>query len=381
MHSANAGAAASESPQTHKKDCSSTRYCEFALFSAGNPMTTDTILDSVSTTGTISVPGSIAGTIDALPMTGSSNTSFDHDWYRMTLIAGHQYDISAVGTSGTLNDVAIDLRDANGNLISSVFDGGVNGTASFGVASGTTGTFYLAISAGGNNPASLTGSYSINVVEEPIDTVLDNTSTTATLSVPGAATGIIDPVPMSGSSNTSFDHDWWRVTLTAGHQYTFSATGASDTPLNDIAIDLRDSSGNLLTNVVDGGTNGTASFAFTPSTPGTFYLTISAGGSNPGRVGGYSISAADNGISTVDAVPKDASTNFVLTTSSPVNGTIDAADVSGAIPDKDWYKVSLQAGHSYHFFTSANVSNLDTLGCCCHSPIRFQWAAYTVSTF
>ena len=55
------------------------------------------------------------------------------------------------------------------------------------------------------------------------DTVLDTTGTLATLTAgAGATTGAIDAVPETGSSNTTVDHDWYKVSLIANHKYTFS---------------------------------------------------------------------------------------------------------------------------------------------------------------
>src|SRR5438874_336276 len=98
----------------------------------------------------------------------------------------------------------------------------------------------------------------------------------------GTSNGTIDAVPESGSANTSFDHDWYKVVLTAGDSYAFSAQGVSGS-LNDVAIDLRDPSGTLIpsTGPTDGGPGGTARFTYTPSSSGTYFLAISAGGSSP----------------------------------------------------------------------------------------------------
>ena len=60
------------------------------------------------------------------------------------------------------------------------------------------------------------------------DTVLDTASTNASLVFGGTANlGTIDAVPVNGSFDTSLDHDWFAVNLTAGHNYAFSAQGLS----------------------------------------------------------------------------------------------------------------------------------------------------------
>src|SRR5690349_16916341 len=147
----------------------------------------DTLLDTTATIGVLTVGGAASATSDAVPMSGSANTSFDHDWYKVTLTAGHSYSFSAQGTSGTLNDVAIDLRDTGGsNFVTSVIDGGVNGTARFNYTPSLSGTYYFAISAGGSNPASLTGNDSISVTDNrtpSTDTLLDTIATIGVLTV------------------------------------------------------------------------------------------------------------------------------------------------------------------------------------------------------
>ena len=54
------------------------------------------------------------------------------------------------------------------------------------------------------------------------DTVLDTASTNASLVMNGTVTNTIDAAAMSGSFSTSFDHDWFAVSLVAGHSYSFS---------------------------------------------------------------------------------------------------------------------------------------------------------------
>src|SRR5713226_9942499 len=205
----------------------------------------DTVLDTASTNASLVMNGTVTNTIDAAAMSGSFSTSFDHDWFAVSLVAGHSYSFSAHGTSGTLNDVAIDLQNSSRNIQNAgMVDGGVNGTASFTYTATATGTFYLAISAGGSNPASLTGNYQISATDNGVpstDTVLDTASTNASLVMNGTVTNTIDAAAMSGSFSTSFDHDWFAVSLVAGHSYSFSAHGTSGT-LNDVAIDLQNSS-------------------------------------------------------------------------------------------------------------------------------------------
>src|SRR5579872_794205 len=100
-------------------------------------MANDVVLDTAATTSTLPVFGAILGTIDAVPESGSFNTLLDHDWYAVSLVAGHAYAFSAslfpFFTPETLNDLAVDLSDANRNILNTqgIVDGGLNGTARF----------------------------------------------------------------------------------------------------------------------------------------------------------------------------------------------------------------------------------------------------------
>ena len=317
---------------------------------------TDTVLDTAFTTAVISNGGTF-GNIDAAPETGSFDTSLDHDWLAVSLIAGHDYFFSGLAISGTFNDVAIDLRDSSRTILDSqgVVDRGTS-SSNFTYTATTSGTAYLDISAGGSNPAGQTGQYLVNYADAGTDTVLDTASTGASLTLGGSPnSGRINGVPESGSFDTSLDHDWFAVTLVAGHTYTFSAQGTSGS-LNDVAIAVRDSSRNILDSqgVVDAGANAASSFTYTATSSNTVYLDISAGGSSPAGVSGdYQITVTPGGIG--DTVLDTALTDAVVFAGGTF-GTIDAAPTNGSFNtslDHDWLAVTLIAGHDYVFSGSA----------------------------
>jgi len=123
--------------------------------------------------------GTQTGTIESAPEAGSQNTTVDHDWFQVSLIAGQTYTFGAAVTSGLTTDylgsAAIDLRTPSGALISNTLDDSVAPTFTY--TATTSGTYFLAISAGGSDTASQTFNYSISV--------LQNNAT------PGA--GVVDP--------------------------------------------------------------------------------------------------------------------------------------------------------------------------------------------
>jgi hypothetical protein len=136
--------------------------------------------------------GTTTGRIDGMPESGSFDTSLDHDWFAVSLIAGHVYTFSAQATPGpsdNLNDVAIDLRNSSRTILDSqgVVDAGANASSSFTYTATNSGTEYLDISGGGNNPAGLTGNYRITLVDTTTPPVLSNVAATVVFTEEAAA--------------------------------------------------------------------------------------------------------------------------------------------------------------------------------------------------
>jgi hypothetical protein len=94
-----------------------------------------------------------------------------------------------------------------------------------------------------------------------------STSTTATISVGGSAN---DQVDVFG------DHDWYRISLTAGQQITISLSGSGTNPLEDPYLNLRNSAGTILTYNDDSGGTRNAKIVFTATTTGTYYIDAGA---------------------------------------------------------------------------------------------------------
>ncbi|MFC2970485.1 hypothetical protein ACFOES_20495, partial [Acidimangrovimonas pyrenivorans] len=335
-----------------------TQHSSYDAFSvAAAPQTTDNALDTVSSTANLTMDGTTIGTIDAIPISGSYDTTVDHDWFKVILSAGHDYHFSAQPTAATLDTVAIDLRDGNGLVQTPIPEGSA---PDFYYTPQTSGTYYFAISAGGSDYASKTGGYQINVSDGGListdanDSVAGDTSTTLSLSPGQTLTGAINQTDLSGSV---VDHDWYRLSLTGGQSYHFTDQGLSGT-LDYTAIRIHDGNGNPLGTLADFS----SSLDFAAPTSGTYYLAVSAGGSGyADKVGDYSVTMTSLGTSLSDDFADSATDTSVaigaLAVDSSKTGYIGPADSNDTYGDKDVFQVSLQQGHSYDIeLKSAAVS-------------------------
>jgi hypothetical protein len=97
--------------------------------------------------------------------------------------------------------------------------------------------------------------------------ILASTSTTASITVGGIVTNLLE---------VAGDHDWFRITLTAGQSITISLSGSGATPVADTYLNLRDANGNILTHNDDSGGTLNSKIVFTATTSGTYYIDAGA---------------------------------------------------------------------------------------------------------
>lgn len=153
---------------------------------------------------------------------------------------------------------------------------------------------------------------------------------------------------VAGDIETSGDQDWFSITLTAGRQYQFDAQGTS---LSNTFLELRDSSGAVVTSDDDSGTGLNARISFTPTTSGTYFVVVSAVGSATGT---YSVAAQDLGVptTTLPGVTVSEGTSdapgSTATTDALVSGDTFSGELSSA-SDKDFVSITLTAGTEYTF--------------------------------
>ncbi|MFN9659926.1 MAG: pre-peptidase C-terminal domain-containing protein [Cyanobacteriota bacterium] len=280
---------------------------------------------NTTTTASISIGGSAAGVV---------NFSRDRDWFRVSLQGGRSYRFNLNGT--TLSDPTLALRNSTGTQLAfnDDFDGR-NSQISFNAT--TTGTYYL--DAGGFSSG--TGSYTLLAVDTtPTDDFTATTSTTGSIAIGGSATGVV---------NFNSDRDWFRVSLQGGRSYRFNLNG---TTLSDPTLALRNSTGTQL--AFNDDFNGLNSqISFNATTTGTYYL--DAGGYSS-RLGTYTLLAA----STTPAPSADDFAASISTTGSVAIGGSASGTVNFAV-DRDWFRLSLQAGRTYRFNLNANSLSDPTL--------------------
>jgi hypothetical protein len=159
------------------------------------------------------------------------------------------------------------------------------------------------------------------------DTVLGTTATTDSIALGTSLTGYI---------NTTGDHDWYSVTLTAGVTYLFNLVGSGAPALSLAYLYVHDSSGLALTY------GDFSQVVFVAPTSGTYYLDAAAFGDF--NAGQYTLSAAVS----PDFVAGGVSTTATVAVGSSVTGRIDTSN------DQDWYAVTLTAGVSYLFNVAAS---------------------------
>ena len=115
------------------------------------------------------------------------------------------------------------------------------------------------------------------------DGVQGSSATTTNVSVPGSYTG--------EAIDTSGDHDWYRVFLTAGQTYSFTTSAPQSGSGVDTILTLRDANGNQIATNDDIAYPGNtySQIRFTATTSGGYYLDVGAYSTG---TGGYTLTTA-----------------------------------------------------------------------------------------
>lgn len=165
------------------------------------------------------------------------------------------------------------------------------------------------------------------------DSVPGSTSTSYSIAVGGARANAV---------NFLGDHDWYRVTLTAGTRYQFNmnaTVNSSVRAMDDPFLRLRSGSGTVLASDDDSGGGNNSQISFTATSSGTYFL--DAGAYNNACTGCYTVTVRSLGS------PDDYAANTSeLATVSEGGSRTGVIESSG---DHDWFNVLLIAGRNYRF--------------------------------
>jgi Ca2+-binding RTX toxin-like protein len=279
----------------------------------------DTRTDNTAPFGTATVGGTAIGNIE---------TAGDRDWFQVTLTAGTTYRFNLAGTDsgfGTLFDPYLRLYNSAGTELAQDDDSGPGYESEILYTIATTGTYFLAAGAYADQGA---GTYALGVAatatpaDDFADSFTDTTASFGTLLIGGTRTGSIE---LSG------DRDWFRVSLTAGTQYSFDLmAGPSGLgTLSDPLIAIYNTAGALVGENDDNGTNLESRYTFTPTSTGFFYVEARGFGTNFGT---YTVSAVSgpftNGAD-VYTLPTPSQTWRALNGNDSITGSSGADTIYG----------------------------------------------------
>lgn len=298
----------------------------------------DTVPDSTSSTVTVAVNSSVAGTIE---------TTYDEDWYKVALTANVIYTIRLMGIgtgANTLDDPLIDgIYNSSGNYVSGFNNDGLisgpNGRdAMTTFVPASSGNYWIAAT----GDLGSTGTFTLSVTNSTggTDNVLATTATTASVTVGGAA--------VTGTIDNATDVDWFRVALTGGTTYTIRVRGlvsGNGTLADPVLAGVYDSGGNYIANTyVDDLTTRDAALTFVAPSTGNFYIAADGWSTYTGT---YTVDVA----ASANDVPGNTTSTATLAIGS--NATV----VMEQPYDHDWYAVTLTAGRTYQFTMSGTGTN------------------------
>ena len=313
---------------------------------------TDDYRSDTSTTGVVTVEGSVAGEIDY---------PGDRDWFAVDLEAGRTYRIDLEGWrtgAGTLYDPYLrGVHDADGNLIDGTTDNnlgtGYNSLVFF--KADEDDTYYVSAGASAGASEFSLGTYTLSVTDVT-DSITDDfaasTGTSGTVEVGGSTTGEID---------YPGDRDWFAVDLEAGRLYRIDLEGRrtwAGTLYDPYLRGIHDAEGNLIDGTTndDGGVGYNSRVCFIASAPATSTYYVAAG-AWLNEVGTYELWVRD-----VTPGPNDFAagpeTSGTVEVGGKATGEIDFAG------DRDWFAVDLEAGGTYRIDLEGISTGAGTL----HDP-------------
>jgi serralysin len=260
--------------------CCSGSVCENPDAQAGGTQFAPSFAPDLVPDGITSTTGLPLGA----PIVVSIDTLGDHDWFRVTLIAGQTYVFETEDTyaaTGVLQDSIITLRNSTGGMVVTNDDKGGSSAYSLIVYTATSsGTYFLDVGAYNNSE---TGNVSLRFAESLAsggDTVAGDFTSTSNIALGGSVNGVI---------NALGDHDWHAITLTAGQSVYFQTNAVAGGGVFDTTLTVHNSTGAVLgfnDDYVAG--NNLSQLRFTAQTAGTYYVDVAAFAE--AEIGAYNLS-------------------------------------------------------------------------------------------
>jgi serralysin len=217
------------------------------------------------------VPGDVSSAINVLsgiPKNGAIDSLGDHDWYSITLFSGQTYTFSAGETgTGDLQDSYLRLRNGSGVVLVEDDDGGAGLLSQITFTATSTGTYFVDVGAFDDAQTGNFKLLAVNAGTSGADTVAGYAGTTGVLTLGASANGAV---------NSTGDHDWYAVSLTAGQSYLLSTGATGGDGDVDTYMWLRSGAGLELASNDDTSGAIYSSFRFTPTTSGIYYVDVGA---------------------------------------------------------------------------------------------------------
>lgn len=212
----------------------------------------DDIVNNVTTTRVITTTGVTASSL------AQSN---DSDWFKVSLKAGLTYGfvLTGDGSSFSLGDGRVAIRDSLGNVIDSMSDGNL---LSFRPT--TDGVYYVEVKDDYSYDNAAEGNYRLTSTLS--DTLRSDVSTTGS---------ILDGGTVRGRMDVAGDSDWYKLAVVSGRTYTLTVKGdGTATSFDNQQVELRDAAGNRLNYDTGSSTSGGAALTFTATTTGPVYVVV-----------------------------------------------------------------------------------------------------------
>ncbi|MBV7539256.1 DUF4214 domain-containing protein [Duganella sp. sic0402] len=268
----------------------------------------DDYSSTISTTGKLSVGRSASGEFE---------TSYDSDWFKISLKAGTTYiftlsgSATGDGTLNTLERISLNLYDGKGSYASGgLYTSSSSTGATLQFTAQTTGDYF--VSANGSVGS---GTYTLRAATPAADDYSNNVNTAGRLQQGVATSAVFERAE---------DVDWFKFRAEKGQIIVFDAGGIAGGQYK-AGRTVYDASGAWVGYLTDG--------PFIASKSGDYYLAVSAGS----RIGAYTQTMQ---VATDDYAADSTSTGRIYS-GSQAYGTIDYYG------DSDRFQMSMEAGQVY----------------------------------